>query len=498
MSQQGRRRVVVGGVAAALAMLAGCQWILGVEETVVVGDGGLAGACALREPCPDPDPAHCAASCEEDGDDAVCRLAAADRDGDGHGDVGCAAVAGGQDDCDDAHDTVYPGAEEKCDGLDNDCDGLRDLQEGLTLAGELKTFATPAENVRVAWAATTGSYGIAWKRDGWTRFNLLDEGGRKVLADDLVVAEGTVIGMAAGPDVFGLLVVGATQETSFYAVSGAGRLLGGVIVAQDEPFSVGVAYLSNATWAVMHDTTLQIEGDPRRRFGQIVSRDGRGVVGEATTELPHDGSLEAPRLAAFGNELMVVWKTDFLDTPDEVYAQRYAANLTAISEPIKLPGDLARPDGMHWGSPAITATARGYAVAWGDGKDGGEVHDGYFVELGPDGQALCGPRPQQVSGENRTLNVQSLSELPGGDVLIGWQTFFVRSGAMHLTIMRAGCQGDEYASFPNGGYAPTQLGLAVGKKSVLAAWNTFVTMTTAEVETRVMGIHLCDPAPDAP
>jgi len=69
---------------------------------------------------------------------------------------------------------------------------------------------------------------------------------------------------------------------------------------------------------------------------------------------------------------------------------------------------------------------------------------------------------------------------------------------MHLTIMRAGCQGDEYASFPNGGYAPTQLGLAVGKKSVLAAWNTFVTMTTAEVETRVMGIHLCDPAPDAP
>jgi len=42
-----------------------------------------------------------------------------DVDGDGHYSV---------DDCDDNDDTVYPGATEACDGLDNDCDG--DIDEG--------------------------------------------------------------------------------------------------------------------------------------------------------------------------------------------------------------------------------------------------------------------------------------------------------------------------------------------------------------------------------
>lgn len=40
-----------------------------------------------------------------------------DADGDGHA----------EDDCDDSRASVHPGAEESCDGLDNDCDGAVDL-----------------------------------------------------------------------------------------------------------------------------------------------------------------------------------------------------------------------------------------------------------------------------------------------------------------------------------------------------------------------------------
>ncbi|WP_242158237.1 MopE-related protein, partial [Aestuariivivens sediminis] len=62
-----------------------------------------------------------------------------DADGDGYGDAGdvpessCSAVSGkvtNNLDCDDTDDTIYSGAQELCDGKDNDCNGQTD--EGVT------------------------------------------------------------------------------------------------------------------------------------------------------------------------------------------------------------------------------------------------------------------------------------------------------------------------------------------------------------------------------
>ncbi len=62
-----------------------------------------------------------------------------DADGDGFGDggtavVACTAPAGtvaDGTDCDDANDTVHPGADEVCDGVDNDCDGDVDEDDAI-------------------------------------------------------------------------------------------------------------------------------------------------------------------------------------------------------------------------------------------------------------------------------------------------------------------------------------------------------------------------------
>lgn len=87
-------------------------------------------ACAIDIDCADMD--ACTATERCDPASRVCTYRPLDGDGDGDPPRVC-----GGDDCDDSRDTVYLGAIELCDGIDNDCDGAID-EGGTDTCGALE------------------------------------------------------------------------------------------------------------------------------------------------------------------------------------------------------------------------------------------------------------------------------------------------------------------------------------------------------------------------
>ncbi len=104
-------------------LLAGCAPGESKNDTDCEGDG--CGECTEGVDCPE----VCDDATDNDGDglsdcdDDDC-LSTCDADGDGYIDE-----AQGGDDCNDALETVFPGALEICDGEDNDCNGLSDMDD---------------------------------------------------------------------------------------------------------------------------------------------------------------------------------------------------------------------------------------------------------------------------------------------------------------------------------------------------------------------------------
>ncbi len=80
-------------------------------------DGGAEGAQVCDEDGADWGPCDCGVAADDDDVADDDDTAPSDRDGDGYLDT---------EDCDDGDPAIYPGAEEVCDGYDNDCSGSLD------------------------------------------------------------------------------------------------------------------------------------------------------------------------------------------------------------------------------------------------------------------------------------------------------------------------------------------------------------------------------------
>ncbi len=142
--------------------------------------------CQSSVECANPDPANCSVTCVTS--DQQCAIEAKDADGDGYGTTACAFAPG--DDCNDNDATVHPGAEEVCNGVDDDCDGA-DEMASQPLGGSPATLGEGFVPTAV-WVEATQTYAVTYTPGTMSEIRLtrLDATGKPLGTTDVSESPG--------------------------------------------------------------------------------------------------------------------------------------------------------------------------------------------------------------------------------------------------------------------------------------------------------------------
>ncbi len=249
---------------------------------------------AMEDSCNDEDD-----DCDGDVDESATGEAVetfwADADGDGYGDEStsfdeypsCVEEGYVQDgsDCDDSSATVYPGADEHCDGVDTDCDGYDDVlgywpfeQGSGSVAYDHGNQELDGEIVDASW--TTGAIGNALDFNGTSAYVLLDH-------DELAPENALTLMVWVSPRAFG--------STSYDSVVSRGSSGSGSLGCCGDSYWIG--YLAGGLATQINvgsdpwDVTLHDAADHGSHLGTWHHLVGTWDAGTLSMDLYLDGAL---------------------------------------------------------------------------------------------------------------------------------------------------------------------------------------------------------------
>jgi len=330
------------------------------------------GACAPGDdPCANPNANHCVVVCTEGDDGPQCAVQAADADGDRHGDIACAEAPG--DDCDDTRDTVYAGAEEICDGLDNDCNALVDVDDGLPLYGT-PTIVNDVYFADLAYSPVDSVYGIAYNGpvgDFYVSYNA-DQSVRATPRAFPPTANSAVKLEWGGVDFAGVYVDSSFMRMSRVDVDGTiedTQLIANPGNAIDE---FGVNTRDGDGWSVVWGTNT----DDRR----AALLDSAGVAAGNVVTVGAPVVQRDSRLAENSDTFAWMWSEPgtglHLEFRDDQFS---VADTTVLT---------ANPLSIVYGAGDVKTIGTGYAVAY---SETGALQRVRYAEYETDGSLRCGP-----------------------------------------------------------------------------------------------------------
>lgn len=342
-------------------------------------DDGL--ACNGAETCdgdtclPGVDPCEtpadgCATACEESDSGAVCAVVAEDADDDGHGSVECEAAPG--DDCDDTLDTVFTGAEEICDGVDNDCNGLADLDDGLSIYGT-PTITPLAFFADLAYSPAEEAYGIAYSTlsgdDLFVSYNL-DQSQRAAPtsfpddATDRIFLEWT------GDSFAGVYRRDGQMARQAINADGLAGTPAGISATAGVGSGYGVSEFSDGGLGVAWERGA---GEFAVRFLAADLTPAGQEIQFVTTDIRRN-----PRLARVEDTIAIGWRdtASRLGFFDQDLVEQSVVELTATGS------------GSTYGTLSVGAMGDGFAVSYRSGSATQRVE---YAEYERDGSLRCGP-----------------------------------------------------------------------------------------------------------
>ncbi len=349
-----------------------------------------AGCCASAALGPCDSQTACIQDICNEGPRTCDHITQAPVDGDGDGQL---AIACGGLDCDDGEATVFNGAPELCDGLDNDCNGAIDDASRIPLGSEVSvTIPTPPSNTPASRAGLVRSAGrwISFSEHpsfvGEIWANEFDDAGNPMGTPTLVLNETDIAstsvalrGVESGPTHSAVLVSGLSPWVMIFDTS----LTRTGLVTLGPQGSASIRPM-DAVWTgsdFFVATTLQ---------------DGVGVAGRVTTDGSFQDVVPIPSLAA-GNllsqdRIRVARGTTTSAVAYRDNTQNILVTIIGVATVVAGPIQLSTGGSTSNTVFAVASTPGGYVVLWNQFASLGNVAT-FIAEDGTVGATTPLPNP---------------------------------------------------------------------------------------------------------